>query len=286
MSERRGLGWHRDLPDVRDHHDQTETVVKVVGHVRRVQKLSAKTSLPPSVDLRPYCSPVEDQGDLGSCVAHASVGLLEYFERRAFGTHVDASRLFVYKTARTLLGWKGDSGAYLRTGMQALATFGAPPEKHWPYKTAATAFDVEPPAFCYAYAQRFRSLEYYRLDPPGRTASDVLATIKQNLVAGLPSMFGFTVYNTIPAIGDGCVDIPFPKRGDRVEGGHAVMCVGYDDKRKINGVAGALLIRNSWGAGWADKGYGWMPYQYVLAGIAADWWSLVRAEFLDISKFE
>lgn len=286
MSEQRGLGWHRDLPDVRDHHDETESVVKVVRHVRQVQKLTPKSKLPSSVDLRAYCSSVEDQGSIGSCVAHASVGLLEYFERRAFGQHVDASRLFIYKVARNLLGWRGDTGAYLRTGMQALVAFGAPPEKHWPYRTSEAALDAEPSAFCYAYANRFRTVEYYRLDPAGRAPADVLAAVKASLAAGLPSMFGFTVYSSIPAIGDGRVNIPYPKRGDRVEGGHAVMCVGYDDARVIDGAAGALLIRNSWSAAWGDKGYGWLPYKYVTAGIAVDWWSLVRAEFLDISQFD
>lgn len=280
---RKGMGWHRDLPDVRDHTDTTESVAKVVRHMRSTLKTS---KLPATVDLRAYCSPVEDQGTLGACVAHASVGLLEYFERRAFGRHVDASRLFVYKVARNLLGWKGDTGAYLRTGMQALVAFGAPPEKHWPYRESASALDAEPTAFCYAFANRFRTVEYYRLDPAGRSAPDVLTAVRTSLAAGLPVMFGFTAYSSIPVVGDGRVDIPFPKRGDRADGGHAVMCVGYDDSRKVDNTKGALLIRNSWGSAWGDQGYGWLPYQYVYSGLATDWWSLVRAEFLDVSTFE
>jgi C1A family cysteine protease len=70
---------------------------------------------PASVDLRAWCSPIEDQGNLGSCTANAGVGLLEYYERRAFGKHLDGSRLFLYKASRNLLGWTGDTGAYLRT---------------------------------------------------------------------------------------------------------------------------------------------------------------------------
>ena len=56
-------------------------------------------------------------------------------------------------------------------------------------------------------------------------------------------------------------------------GGHAVMSVGYDDGKKIKGAGlnapetkGALMIRNSWGGGWGEKGYGWLPYDYVEAG--------------------
>jgi C1A family cysteine protease len=56
-----------------------------------------KTSLPSKQDLRKCCSPIEDQGQLGSCTANAGVGLVEYFERRAYGKHIDASRLVLYK---------------------------------------------------------------------------------------------------------------------------------------------------------------------------------------------
>ncbi len=119
-----------------------------------------------------------------------------------------------------------------------------------------------------------------------------LATIKTNLAAGLPAMFGFTVYSSIEGAGqDG--KIPFPEDGEKVLGGHAIMAVGYDDRMKIrnpaaNGVktTGALLIRNSWGAAWGDKGYGWLPYEYVLTGLAIDWWSLLKNEWVDTGEFK
>ena len=87
----------------------------------------------PPVDLRPSFPTIEDQGALGSCTANAALALLEYFEKRAVGRYLDASRLFVYKTERDLLGWRGDTGAYLRTAMEALVLFGAPPERYWEY---------------------------------------------------------------------------------------------------------------------------------------------------------
>ena len=82
----------------------------------------------------------------------------------------------------------------------------------------------------------------------------LLDRIKTNLVASLPSMFGFTVYSSISQAGD-TGEIPYPTRGERVEGGHAVVAVGYDDNKKIKNrnrsaeeTTGAFLIRNSWGA--------------------------------------
>lgn len=282
MTINKGMGWERDLPDFRDLTIESPSIKTIHSKSKKVARVR---EVPPSaVDLRQWCSPIEDQKNLGSCTANAGVGLLEYYERRAFGKYLDGSRLFLYKTSRDLLGWNGDQGAYLRTTMKALALFGVPPEDYWPYKIPQ--FDVEPPAFCYAFAQNYQAIRYYRLDPAGQSTAKTLQAIKRNLAAHLPAMFGFTVYSSIPPIGDGKGEIPFPKPGDAIEGGHAVVAVGYDDNRRIANDTGAVMIRNSWGPEWGDAGYGWLPYSYFEAGLAVDIWSLIRAEFTDTDLFE
>src|SRR5215470_8820533 len=139
----RGLGWIPDVPKPNDYTDDHREVAPLLDRTKSASRqalgrtrgaaAAPPSGLPAQVDLRGWFSPIEDQGSLGSCTANAAVGLLEYFERRAFGKYVDASRLFVYKTERDLLGWTGDTGAYLRTAMEALVLFGAPPERYWPY---------------------------------------------------------------------------------------------------------------------------------------------------------
>jgi C1A family cysteine protease len=286
-SETYGLGWLRDLPDFRDY---TPEHPKVKPHLAKIKTLQAAPAAPPpAVDLRAWCSPIENQGALGSCTANAAIGLMEYYERRAFGRHIDASRLFLYKASRNLLHWTGDTGAFLRTAMGAMVLFGAPPEEFWPYDISR--FDIEPGAFCYAFAENFKTISYYRFDPPGTDRVTLLKNIKAWLAAGLPSMFGFTVYNSIgQAAATG--KIPFPTAGETILGGHAIVAVGYDDTIQIhnsnaNGptTTGAFLIRNSWGAGWGVGGYGYLPYDYVLRGIAVDWWSLIKADYVNTPQF-
>lgn len=285
--EKFGMGWLPDYPDFRDYTEEHEDVNKILTPTGVIK---AAKSLPAAVDLRAWCSPIEDQGSLGSCTAHAGVGIVEYYEKKAFGKYIDASRLFLYKVTRNLSHWTGDTGAFLRTTMGALVLFGAPPEEYWQYKIAD--FDKEPTAFCYAFAQSYQAIKYYRHDPPG-TAKDVLLNrIKRYLAAGHPSMFGFTVYSSIGQAGN-TGKIPYPCKGEKIEGGHAIVAIGYDDKIKIKNsgscgieTTGALLIRNSWGRGWGDDGYGWLPYEYALKGLAEDFWSMLKKEWVDTGVFK
>lgn len=208
MIEKFGMGWLPDYPDFRDYsieYDEVTPKLKLLGQTDSVKVMLTKVgvaepkkvSLPVSVDLRAWCSSIEDQLSLGSCTAQAGVGIVEYFENRAFGKYVDASRLFLYKATRNLLHLTGDTGAYLRTTMKALVLFGVPPEEYWPYTDKTSDFDKEPSAFCYAYAQNYQAISYYRLDPPGTPKNVLLSRIKTYLAAGLPSMFGFSVYSSI-----------------------------------------------------------------------------------------
>ncbi|MFA6328488.1 MAG: C1 family peptidase [Candidatus Micrarchaeia archaeon] len=270
------FGWLPDLPDARDYTKDTPAVQKL---------LKSPSSVPKTVDLRAFCPPICNQGQIGSCTANAAAALLEYNLRRAQGKDTPTSRMFIYKCTRDLMMAKGDSGAYIRTTMGSLALFGAPPEKYWGYDED---IDRAPPAFCYSFAQNYQAISYFRLDEksvgiPVKDKSAILTEIKSTLAQELPVMFGFQVYESIRDANDG--KIPYPARGEKVIGGHAVLCVGYDDNLAIGASTGAFLIRNSWGEAWGEKGYGWLPYDYLLAGLAQDWWALVKAEWMNTEEF-
>jgi C1A family cysteine protease len=240
-------GWIPDLPDHRD--------------LRYAALRPTAVRLPKSVDLRPGMSPVEDQGDLGSCTANALAGALEFMEIKDGHRLVDLSRLFIYYNERAIEHTvASDSGAMLRDGIKSLVAKGVCPEKNWPY--VISAFTTKPPAACYSQAKKHTIRSYHRI------AS--LNEMRTCLAEGYPFVFGFSVYETFESatVAESGV-LAMPKRGERQLGGHAVCAVGYDDKSK------RLLVRNSWGPRWGKKGYFTMPYDYAAdRDLSDDFWTI------------
>ncbi len=302
-----GLGWLPDLPDRRDwpyeamRERAAERLERAAGKKLTVAKRSRLGfahlgALPGHVDHRDsgWLPAVEDQGVIGSCTAQAVVGMMEFLMRRVHADHVDLSRLFLYKVTRKLLGFTGDTGAYIRSTIKASRVFGVPPESQWPYDE--DRFEEDPGAYLYAYAANFKSTMFARLDDYNATGAETLERIKGAIADGNCAAFGFPVYRSIRTPRNWLGEVPYPRAHDALEGGHAVLGVGYDDELEVEsrdddqnpGVnrPGAILFRNSWGTGWGDDGYGYLPYAYVEDQLAVDWWTVYNTDWVNEALFE
>lgn len=278
-----GLGWRREPPDFRDitfESHEVQGILRISNSYKAVSMPNAL--LPASVDLRKWCTRVRNQDGLNSSTAFCVTALMEYFERRAFGRHADFSELFLYRSTRDLLGYSADLGADLRSTLRALQTFGLPAENLYPYLPEKHA--ETPPPFCYGFADAFRTLRYFRLDDPKLSGQSVLLNLRKCLAARMPAVFGFSLYTSFPLEGEGN-EIPVPEPGEQLIGGHAMLAVGYDDERMLGPDQGAVLVRNSWGQTWGDKGYAWLPYRYIESKLAVDFWSLIRPDFVNTDLF-
>jgi len=176
------------------------------------------------------------------------------------------SRLFIYYNERVIEHTvDNDNGAQIRDGIKSVNKQGVCPEKLWPYDVGS--FTKKPSARCYTEALKHQVLSYQRV------VRD-LKSMKGCLAQGYPFVFGFTVYDgfetpTVARTGK----LEMPKPNESVQGGHAVVAVGYDDSKK------RFIVRNSWGPGWGLKGYFTMPYEYLEEeNLSDDFWTIRLVE--------
>lgn len=216
------------------------------------------------IDFRNECSPIENQGQLGSCTGQALAGAIELVNRK-FNKKHDVSRLFIYYQERVLMNTiNEDSGATIRDGIKAVSKWGAPLEIFWPYNIKR--FAQAPSKQAYSDALKRKVTEYRRI----LTFSDVLNAVSQKI----PVIFGFAVYESFVTDKVAYTGVmPVPSRNEEFLGGHAVMLVGFDRSSR------RFIVRNSWGANWGLKGYFYMPFSVVEnSDLSWDFWAITRVQ--------
>lgn len=247
--------WKVDLPDHRDMLFSSAPDMAVQA-----------ANLPKFVDIIGIRNKIEHQGQIGSCTGNSSTSALEI----SIGTKRPFSKLFAYYTAREMDGNDSinkDVGATIRSVMKGLAEKGVCYEETWPYDQRK--FAVKPPEKAYleakALVDRMWGFEYMRVNN--------LTELKSALALGYPVTFGFSTpeifsspkFNTF-------LRLPGPK--DKMNGGHAVVAVGYEDRVSEPYV----WVRNSWGKEWGINGYfkmtqDWFDSPYRLV---SDMWVIRR----------
>ena len=235
-------GWQRDTSDERDF------------------KFSApRMRLPKMSDVRARMSAVKHQGTLGSCTGHAAVSVMQYL----FPSKPNLSRLMAYYNGRAVEGTiSEDAGAQIRSVVKAAAKVGVCRETLIPYDIKR--FTRKPTAAALKDAAKTRIGSYARITS--------LNALRGALADGNPVIFGFMVYESFESEELALTGImKMPSRDEECLGGHAVVAVGYDDKAKM------VIVRNSWGRSWGQKGYFLMPYDFISnKDEAEDFWTMSR----------
>lgn len=250
MPASKKYGWKPDKPDFRD--------------LRFAEHFELLKALPPDADLRGKCPPVYDQGELGSCTAQALAGAYHLDEIKQHKSNIFLpSRLFIYYNERVLEdSVEYDSGAELRDGIKTMAAQGVCDETLWPYDY--NLLTTKPNDAAYTQAKNRRISKYLRIN------NSSLNEIKTCLNAANPIAFGMMVYESFES--DQVAEtgiVPLPRSRESAVGGHAMLLVGYHDRRN------AFVVRNSWGESWGARGYCYIPYDYLTnTDLADDFWTI------------
>lgn len=286
--------------DDKEAKDNATIYLPVLGTNNQLPAPNTYFCLPSKADLKSKFEKifVTDQGKESSCTAHVGIALMEYYQRATTEESVTSSEPmfsseFLYHVTQELDQQSSEgkgSGNSLRDMMRALNKVGVVTKLTWfcnkQLNDVNGVNSYTPTSICYAEARNYRAVKYVRLDREDIDPNVLLVQVKALLLAGLPVAFGFDVDDNLQLTSDPIKsngEIPLPKQ--KSETGHAVIAIGYDDNKVIGDCTGGLQIRNSWGKDWGDKGYGWLPYEYVMKGHTAEWWVLLKTDLVDDSKF-
>lgn len=259
MLHKHRLSGYGAVPDPLDKRDFLYTPPRDLGR------------LPERIDLRDLCPGVHQQGQPPTCTGFSISAAFQFQQRRQNLDDFWPSPLFIYYTERGMQRAQHKTGgANLRAGLKAVSKHGVCPEKMWPYSPKMSVIRTKPPVHAYQFAQHHKILSYQRLEQGGRSNTVFLNLLKARLSEKAPFLFAFKVYESFeadPDLKSGVMPIPEPYE-DFISW-HAVLAVGYDDRRR------QILVRNSWGPGWGSDGYFWMPYEFIVRKeMTADFWTI------------
>lgn len=233
---------------------------------RHMEMLAPNSPLPLHIDRTGQQSPVKDQGEAGSCSGFSAIGYAEFLALEELRLrkppnddpqvfihgHFDPmSEDFTYANERIREGsLNEDAGATtLRDACLSLTRDGVCREVTWPYIPQNLL--KKPNAAAYAEAAKHKVGHFYAID---HTAYE----LQRCLANGNLILFGMIVFDSMMGSTVGANGhVPDPGYNDRQVGGHALLCVGYDNRTRL------YKFKNSWGRSWGDSGYGYISYNYM-----------------------
>lgn len=221
----------------------------------------AAVTLPSEWSFRPNLPPVWDQGPLGVCVSAASCWGVKAWQEIQQGDFpaCGLSVAYLYALCKQRDGIPDQAGTYPRVVLKVLQDVGVCTEAELPYTWLKSDRSVPPPPSNLASsAAKYKIKSYAQICGSGDASRDgATMALKQAIYTQGPVLAAVLVCENFLDPQPPDYLLPLPQ--GRVLGGHAVALTGWDDARQ------AFELRNSWGTGWGDRGYAWLPYQWLTA---------------------
>lgn len=231
-------------------------------------KVSTRSILPPRVSLEAYCPTPGDQGAYGTCAAWSSAyhfrTIIEAKQRgltdQAAIDKLAFSPTWVYEILKDTTDQNCGGGAPTAKSLVVFQKLGVPSYARLPFAcytgTQRERFAKLDPLMDEAAKARIRDLQILFLAKEGVDPQEKIRAIKKVLAEGFPVLVSHTLYDSFHGATDVWRVQPGEDQASDSHGSHAMVIVGYDDEKH----GGAFRYLNSWGPGWGDGGFLWVPY--------------------------
>lgn len=196
------------------------------------------------VDFSAALGAVRDQDVRGMCLAFASSDFNQ--RANAVADHLSVEYL-AHHAAAAMPGWTPAHGLSFTAVAQALASPGQPLESVYPYvPTQDNQPQITPPS---TTGSLYRCVARQN----GKIAQVVVSTLQ----AKKPICLGMAINDEWFDPQQGVILYSTTYTGDK----HAVLAVGLGTNLSTG--ERFVLVRNSWGPNWGNKGYAWLPERYL-----------------------
>ena len=213
-------------------------------------KTGVSGALPDSVDLTAYASPVGDQGQVGSCVAWAiGYDMMGWYANTQRRTGTPYAPMYLY--SQIVVG--NDGGSYPSAAYNVLTTQGIAPQSvyfqgNYNWKTKPTAAER-------SEAEGYKATGGWRLFAGAYQGEAGKTAIKAALATGHPVALSIYVYNSFFYLNSSHSVMKYSMATGKLAGSHEILALGYN--------ATGVVIQNSWGTAWGNKGYATLAWDFV-----------------------
>jgi C1A family cysteine protease len=204
---------------------------------------------PESVDLRSAFTNIKDQGTIGACTVFAISSIYEFILKKSKSNDPDLSERFVYYNVRKDKGSLDDSGSNYLEVINSITENGICEENFCKYEN--DNIDTPPSDIAIQNAKTHKI----------QTAKNVCIKHTDFLSAlseGYPIAISLKLFDSFGDCNGGFIQRP---SDEEIKNGqcqsHAMVICGYSEKNKV------YIVRNSWGNEFGDKGYCYIPFNYI-----------------------
>lgn len=194
---------------------------------------------------------VHDQGLRNTCLAFTVSDMNRHLNNA--GTALSAEYLY-RSAAQKMADWKPDFGLYLTETLMAVGHPGQPTELVYPYAKQDPSetppilhpLPTVPPGADRLYSSVIRYAQVKGANVESALAQGELVGLTLQLTESFIKVEGDIIEFSDQVVGTMC---------------HSVIATGIG-KHQTTGES-FIRIRNTWGDGWGDGGYAWLPHSYV-----------------------